>query len=387
MSAPLTPNASSSGGNENNNKNDVMTPEERRANCEAYIDSDAFGMDTWVTITLFNENVNNVITTMRMYHTLLNNNGLLSGQLPDIQTLRITQHIVLDLILKAQIIVESSLVFLYELSTNGYRELSRRMARYTLDHVNNVVLRAIFESDIDFRLLRAMGVPPIAGMPLEQPEVTLLQSLYRQTEDNAWAQVQRLADFYDRFKMVYNKYRHGLILRTGSTRTNNNDNNSNSVFNLYNSALEALDFKYRPELPRDSIMVERDDNNSLAGMFNALSHVNISQELINEIFDIVCVAQQIISYTCAYHRLCAINCGQSYLPLTIINGQTHLTFMIPDEVYRANEEVLRTAADKVLHEMNVQESVTGERFTFRNERIVQAIQNNMVTNVFVRSTP
>jgi hypothetical protein len=215
--------------NEDNNNNDMMTPDQRRANCESYIDSDEFGRDTWVTLTVFNENVNNVIVMMRLYHDLLRylDQGFLPANLPQQPMLRIKQHIVLDLILKAQIIVESSLVFLYELSKR-YHGLSRRMARYTLDHVNNVVLSAIWESDINFRLLPAMGVPPIADMPLEQHEVTVLQSLYRQTEDNAWIQLRRLADFYDRFKTVYNKYRHGLILRTGETPVNDNDNNSSN---------------------------------------------------------------------------------------------------------------------------------------------------------------
>jgi hypothetical protein len=115
--------------------------------------------------------------------------------------------------------------------------------------------------------------------------------------------------------------------------------------------------------------------------------VIIGQELINEIFDIVSVAQQIISYTCANHKLCAINCGKSYLPLTIRDGQPHLTFLVSPDAYMGNEEVLTSVANKTLREMNIQESVTGERFTHQNERVVQAIQNNIVTNIFIRSAP
>lgn len=209
-----------------------MTPEERRANCEEFINSPAFGRDTWITITAFNENVNNTIVTMHLCNDLLRylDQGFLPSQFQQQQQmLRIKQHIVLDLILKAQTIVESSLVFLYELS-DQYRGLSRRMARYTLDHVNNVVLRAIWEKDdLDFRMLRAMGVPSVANMrQLEPNEIALLQELYRQTENNVWVQLQRLADFYDRFKIVYNKYRHGLILRTGGTHNNDNDSSSSS---------------------------------------------------------------------------------------------------------------------------------------------------------------
>jgi hypothetical protein len=37
---------------DNNTNRRVRTPEERRANCQAYIDSDAFGMDKWL-LSLF----------------------------------------------------------------------------------------------------------------------------------------------------------------------------------------------------------------------------------------------------------------------------------------------------------------------------------------------
>lgn len=373
-----------------NNNNHVMTPAaQRRASCEEYIDSPTFGRDTWVTITAFKENVNNVIVTMQLYRDLLSylDQGFLPAQFPQQQQmLRIKQHIVLDLILKAQIIVESSLVFIHELSTNGYRGLSRTMARYTLNHVNTVVLRAIGENDIPY-LLRGMGVPHIANMlSLEQHEIALLQDLYRQTGNNGWNALRRLASFYDSFKTVYNKYRHGLILRTGGTHNNRG-------FALERSFVEALDFKDEDDLPRDVIIIDRNvnnNNNRLPGMFNALSHVIVGQRLIDEIFEIVSVAQEIVNYTCDNHKLYAINCGLSYLPFVIVGGQPQgLAFMVSPEAYRGNEQVLTSVANKIRLEMNiVQNELTGEQFAFDDERVIRAIQNNnIVTNIFIRNAP
>jgi hypothetical protein len=182
----------------------IKTPEERKAQCESFIDdSDKFGRDTWVTISVFGENVRNVESEMIIHNHLLrklNNKeeflAKLTDQqikLPDQEILRIKQLIVTGHILKACMIVESTLVFIYELGTKGHRNLSRRMARYPLDDVTDVISRAIWENDLDFRVLRAMGVPTISNMPLEQDEITLLQSLYTQTEDRALDGLQRLA--------------------------------------------------------------------------------------------------------------------------------------------------------------------------------------------------
>jgi hypothetical protein len=344
--------------------------------------SDKFGLDTWVTMTAFIENIRNVISTMRLYYDLINklDQEFLSRVLPDQQMLlRIKQHIVLDLILKAEIIVESSLIFIYQLS-NGYPELSKIMSRYSNEFVKEVVIK-VWEKD--FSLLRALGAPSAAGLHLEEHKQDLLISLYQQTESNAWVQLGKLADF-DKFRTVYHKYKHGLILRTGSSIRNNG--NSNSALTLEKSSLEALDRKSADDLPKDCIKVDKDDNLA-PWMFNAISHVNLSQKLIEEIFTIVSIAEQLVSYVCANHQIYAINCGQSYLPFAWIDGKLTLTFLLPESALSGNERVLESDANTIVQEMNVQNVETHENFAYKNASFVEAIQNNTVTNIFERSKP
>jgi hypothetical protein len=372
----------------------TMTPEQRRAECKNFIGSDKFGWDTWLTLTVFIENVRNVESTMSIYSHLLeklNKDEVFLAKLtdqqikvPDQEMLRIKQHIVLDMILKAEIVAESSLVFIHELS-NGYAGLSKRMARYPLEFAKNQVFRKVRE--MDFSLLRALGVPSIANMQLEEHEETVLNTLYQQTEDTVWEHLGMLADFYDKFKTVYNKYRHGLILRTGTARTNNNDNNSNA-FNLENSAFEALDYKSPDDLPKDCKIVDKDINNLVPGMFNALSHVSITQKLLDEIFAIVGIAKEIVAYVCRSHKLYALNCGQSYLPIGFKDGkQPYLAFLLPEDALAGHKKVLDSIANKISQEMNHQTDVTVEEFTYKNDSLIQPMLNNTVTNIFVRPKP
>lgn len=248
-------------------------------------------------------------------------------------------------------------------------------------------MKKVWEKEL--HLQRGLGVPSIANMQLEEHEETVLQAFYKQAENNAQAQLGKLADFYDRYKTVYNKYRHGLILRTGLTPTDNNkdSSNSNGSFDLDNSALEALDNKNANDLPKGCIMVDKDINNLVPGMFNALSHVNFGPKLIQEVFDIVNITQQIISYVCRNHKLYAMNCGQSYLPITFKDGKSHLAFLLPDDALAGHERLLDSIANKVLEKMNIQPELTGEDFTYKDGDLAQTIKNNTVTNIFARSKP
>jgi hypothetical protein len=65
----------------------MLTVDQKKAQCLSFIGSDKFGLDTWVTMTAFIENIRNVISTMRLYYDLINklDQEFLSRVLPDQQ--------------------------------------------------------------------------------------------------------------------------------------------------------------------------------------------------------------------------------------------------------------------------------------------------------------
>gem|GEM_PF-6261127 len=52
-----------------------------------------------------------------------------------------------------------------------------------------------------------------------------------------------------------------------------------------------------------------------------------------------------------------------------------------------NERVLESVANTIVQEMNVQNVETHENFAYKNASLVEAIQNNTLTNIFERSKP
>jgi hypothetical protein len=123
----------------------MLSEAERKAKCKSFIESSKFGLDTWITIHALDENVKNMIMTITVYRKLIKklDEGLFSIEFPPAQMLRIKQHIVLDMILKTEIIIESSLIFTYQLAkgSRGYRALPKTTSRYDTNLIKIVKIK------------------------------------------------------------------------------------------------------------------------------------------------------------------------------------------------------------------------------------------------------
>jgi hypothetical protein len=359
----------------------MLTEKERKAQCEAFIKSNKFGLDTWVTIRAFDENVKNMILTINLYDKLIKkiDDGLFSDEFPPAQILRIKQHIVLDMILKTEIIIESSLIFIYQLSkgSKGYRALPKTMSRYNNELVN-VVMKKVWKRN--FPIKTGLGLPLISHLHLEKEEAKVLVFLYQESERNAWEALGKIVDF-DKFRTVYNKYKHGLIFRTGGGLKGGNSR----ALTLEKSSLIALDRKGMNDMPKSYIPYDTDDI-LVQGWFNALSHLNFGQKLMDEIFTIIKYVEEIVFYVCSNHKTFAINCGERYLPFGWTGDkQISLALLVSLPALTDKQTVLlKSITDKIFPEMNTQRDETYEDFTYKKAHLAKAIQNNTVTNILQR---
>lgn len=357
----------------------MLSEAERKAKCKSFIESSKFGLDTWITIHALDENVKNMIMTITVYRKLIKklDEGLFSNEFPPAQMLRIKQHIVLDMILKTEIIIESSLIFTYQLAkgSRGYRALPKTMSRYDTNLIKIVKIKVWKRG---FPLRTALRLPLISHLHIERDEAKVLETIYQDTERNVWEALCKIVDFYDKFETVYNKYKHGLVFRTGAGLK---DGNTNSLA-FEKSSLIALDRKGVNDLPKNYIPYNTDD--VLApGWFNAISHLNFGQNLIDEIFIILDAVQKILSYVCSNHKTFAINCGESYLPFLRINDNQIMPAFFGD--FTDKRAILESIAAKVFPEMNAQSDELYEDFTYKKGHLVKAIRNNTITNAVQRS--
>jgi hypothetical protein len=157
---------------------------ERKAKCKSFIESSKFGLDTWITIHALDENVKNMIMTITVYRKLIKklDEGLFSIEFPPAQMLRIKQHIVLDMILKTEIIIESSLIFTYQLAkgSRGYRALPKTMSRYDTNLIKIVKIKVWKRG---FPLRTALRLPLISHLHIERETKQKYWKLFIKTQN------------------------------------------------------------------------------------------------------------------------------------------------------------------------------------------------------------
>ena len=80
---------------------------------ESFINSKNFGADTWRTLHLLAHNISHSINTLELYFVAikrLNEGDIKMSNATKFDQLRVVQHVYLDMIMKLEILIESTLV-------------------------------------------------------------------------------------------------------------------------------------------------------------------------------------------------------------------------------------------------------------------------------------
>ena len=328
----------------------------------------------------------NTITTIELYGVLLLqkldggafNDVLLTTALMT----QIKQHIALDMILKTETIIESFLVFIHHLSQR-YKGLAEAMTYYDQNLVRTVITKVRKKQDLNMR--RALGLPNISDLPLDKEERKVLACVYRESENAAWDALGKMVEFYDKFRIIYGKSKHGLTFQTGATIDREGKGTETTTSQFEKSALIAYDRKNADDMPMGYTEVNPEDLETQA-WFNANAHLNFGQNLMAEIFTVTEAMKLIIPYVCRSHLIFALNCGEGYLPYKR-NADNYLVAYFPispaaDAAELTHKQrTLDSIASKIFPNTNTNEQEFGIRTSYKNPILVQAIMCNNVTNM------
>lgn len=136
----------------------MVESHERKQRALAFIKSKDFGIDTYRVIVLFKFNISIIIRTLKLYSTFIFNDKLLPLlDNPDDQTIQsIKQQMVLDTIMKLQILIESFIVLIHSLH-DGYKVVPHNMTFYSQELVDEIVNK-ILEKPNEYNLLKIAGL-------------------------------------------------------------------------------------------------------------------------------------------------------------------------------------------------------------------------------------
>jgi hypothetical protein len=238
-------------------------------------------------------------------------------------------HLFLDAIMKAEICAESLLVAVDAMSTDP-EKIAETMTYYPLKQPGEAIAR-IRSKSIDVR--KAFVIPPAKTIEfLTSEEKALIEQLSIETEQNIYRLLEKLADFYERYYIVYMKCKHGLTIETGA-----GINTGNAIPALNNSLIYVHDSrKKREHLPKDHKLSTRFGFGP-SSWFNTVSIVSTNDNLEQEIVGISELLILLTNYLVDNYLGFLSNCGENFLPYNITSPTTiHLQY-IGDRVLTDNE--------------------------------------------------
>ncbi len=355
----------------------TLSPQEKRSKCDSFVNSEKFGMPTYATLHLFKTNINYVLETTKFYWKVIDDiDQYVKAEATKQTKLRYQQHIALDIIIKVQTLIESTLVLVEALS-QGYDKVPNLVTNYSSNLLHNIT-KKISERSYDMRKILALA--DIDSLPLNDKEKQHLEKLYEETTESVWTSLNNFVNFYDKFSIIYNKSKHGLPIQSGGC-FDNNDN-----FEFKQSFLTALDNRRNEHMPKFSF-VRKPDSNSL-GWFNAKSIIKFNQEFRDELTTIVENIRQISLYIVDNHMTYAMNCGEVYVPNTMNYGPDNIEmiFLTNENSTSEESELAKSIADKVMSRMNFAHTVLDIKFGLTGEYLAKSFKEESVTNVWYDSS-
>jgi hypothetical protein len=153
--------------------------------------------------------------------------------------------------------------------------------------------------------------------------------------------LNRLADFYDKLRIIYTKSKHRLTIQSGLTCQSENETDQ-----LKKSIMVCMDRRERGRMPKSYIDSKPLDEYS--GFFNSVGVLSFNQQLFDEIDSIYIDLGSVIHYVCENHLTYAKNCGEGYLPYDVSqDGRIGIRYAVDTNLSDADRMALNGIADKI----------------------------------------
>jgi hypothetical protein len=358
----------------------MLTRKEKIDNLQSFIESEHFGIETYKTIYLFNQNAHILGLSIDLYGHLVEKLDAkdFSISLTNDVLVRVKQVIILDVIMKVQILIEASLALIEALS-KGYDSVPVILTRY-----NSKLIYEIIEhiKHKEYEMTKVLGLPNIDSLSVSNEEKEFLASLFSHSSESMYTSLLKIINFYQQFSLIYNKTKHGMIFELGLSHTLDPKVELEPL-KFIESMVQAIDKIDEYKMPPGYIHhVPENQKNIDKRYYNSFAVIVFRKELFDMIANTKGILKQIISYICDSHLTYAVNCGQTYLHFTIKDGQIGPRYF-SNELSVEDSEYLMNIFKKIVPNMNSDLGQLKTIYEFKSAEIVKSIQDNIVTNIWL----
>jgi len=350
--------------------NVLLTKEEKKHQCKSFIDSDKFGKATHITLYMLAANFSNIKQIIPLYLAMaIKIDEFLKPETHSRVKLRTQQFIFLDTITKIQTLIETVFVLIEALS-RGYSSVPEVMTKYD-QSLPRKIIKKIRGKDYD--LEKILAFCDVESLPITDEERAHLKLLYESTIGVFWEKLNKFADFFDRFYLVYLKTKHGLSIQSAGVFTE-------GEYDLKKSYLSTLDRRGREQMPNGTFFVKKHPEADF--WYNAKSFVKFNAKLAEEITTISQELFDITKYVVDSSFSYATNCGEGYLPYTIRDdGKAYPMFFSKAGSTEIKSGLDDSLSKKILAEMNVVDIPIKGVEQFQGES-GESFANDSITNMW-----
>lgn len=320
----------------------MLNKKQRIENFNNYIFSNNFGIRTWTTLFTYRENYNFICETINLYSKLL----IQTNTQYNSHDIRIKQQICLDIISKLSVLIESLIILINALS-RPYASVPENITKYKIEKIYSIITE-LRSNHLSFNIRRALGLCKISNMTeLSTQQRNVIAKAYTETVKVVISKLANLINFYDDFRVVYGKTKHGLTYYLGHIEKSSQKDVFHNSLLLCTDKKTEFDIKNK-KIPSNFLVKQSKKNNS----FNFLTYVKFNVILEKRINSVLDDLRFLVDYLCLNHLTNAINCGQPYLPFTEQNKIIKINF--PEIVFNSVliEEDFHVMFKDLLNEMN-----------------------------------
>lgn len=161
--------------------------------------------------------------------------------------LRVKQNIYVDVISKLSILIESTIVLLDALSYSKYKKIPHNLVYYDFKLVYSII-KKLRKKNPPYNFRKILGLYYLPkNTILTKQEKELVGKIYSKIEKVMITKVKSIIEFYDNFRIVYGKSKHGLTMYSGIVEKNN------TKFEFDKSLLRCYDRKNKDKIPKNHI--------------------------------------------------------------------------------------------------------------------------------------
>jgi hypothetical protein len=150
------------------------------------------------------------------------------------------------------------------------------------------------------------------------------------------------------------------------------------------SLLNALDHKEFDKMPKGTFKVNMDKESQ--GWFNAKSLLKFNENFRNELGMVITNMAEFSKYVLENHISRIANCGETYVPYTIMNGKAAMKFLSRDPQNEEKLQIDQEIANKIFPKMNLADTAIDISGTIDGEELIKSYREDSVTNMWLDGT-